>query len=147
MRFLYPLSRMLEARNPCELFSRQIHMENSLYPNNEAKSRCVFFFVTREQQTVLHSRSSDLWRMGSSWITLCPNFTGKSCYWCSVLALLKAQREKERKSNGNADCIWQRQWEILYITMQHTVLSRKNLARVCQIMLSAPSHVFKKGNI
>lgn len=43
MRFLYPLSRMLEARNPCELFSRQIHMENSLYPNNEAKSRCVFF--------------------------------------------------------------------------------------------------------
>lgn len=110
-------------------------------------SQDVCFFVTREQQTVLHSRSSDLWRMGSSWITLCPNFTGKSCYWCSVLALLKAQREKERKSNGNADCIWQRQWEILYITMQHTVLSRKNLARVCQIMLSAPSHVFKKGNI
>lgn len=32
-------------------------------------------------------------------------------------------------------------------TMQHTVLSRKNLARLCQIMLSAPSQGFKKGNV
>lgn len=147
MRFLYPLSRMLEARNPMWVIQQTDTHGEQFVPRQWSQVKMCVFFVTREQQTVLHSRSSDLWRMGSSWITLCPNFTGKSCYWCSVLALLKAQREKERKSNGNVDCIWQRQWEILYITMQHTVLSRKNLARVCQIMLSAPSHVFKKGNI
>lgn len=32
-------------------------------------------------------------------------------------------------------------------TMQHTVLSRKNLARLCQITLSTPRQVFKEGNV